>query len=114
MPHFRISGLDAKQVQFLSGTLSEDLSRALDCPIDWVTFSCTAPTLFCNGEVFTGTVFVHVEWFDRGEGVRDTVASILTDGILQKSKIQFITPPSIDVIFVDLKKENYYENGNHY
>lgn len=117
MPHIRMSGLDVPRVKALSAHLSQDLSKTIGCPIDWITFSVGNfgdGNIFCDGKIVRDTVFVHVEWFDRGSEVKDTVARIITDGIFETKRCKFSEIETVDVIFVDLKKEDYYENGQHY
>ncbi len=117
MPHIRISGLEIPRVKALSAELSEDLATVIECPTDWLTFSVGAMgdgNLFCNGELLKDTVFVHVEWFDRGQEVKNAVAKIITDGVLRTKRLKFAEIETVDVIFINLEKSDYYENGEHF
>ncbi len=117
MPNIRFSGIDIPRVKKLSEILSESLAKAIDCPIDWITFSIGAMgdgNLFCNGKLLGDTVFVHVEWFNRGLDVKDAVAKIITDSVLDTKRFKFAEIKTVNIIFVDIEKSNYYENGVHY
>ncbi|OOB80536.1 MAG: hypothetical protein BEN19_04375 [Epulopiscium sp. Nuni2H_MBin003] len=117
MPHIRVTGLDIPKVKALSAELTESLSQVIKCPADWITFSIGAlgdGDIFCNGNLLKDTVYVTVEWFDRGKNAKNLVAKILTEGILKAKSFEFDEINSVDVIFVDIEKENYYENGKHF
>ncbi len=117
MPHIRINGLDIPKVKQLSKDLSENLAEVVECPIDWISFSVGAAgegSVFCNGELAKDTVFAYVEWFDRGLDAKNAVAKIITDSILGSGKAEFSEVETVDVIFIDLDKSNYYENGEHF
>ncbi len=117
MPHIKITGLDTERVRILSRTVSKSLSEIIDCPIDWITFSIDTSsngTIFCNGALAKDTVFIHVEWFDRGCEIKDSVAKIITDGILHTKDFISTEIECVDVIFVNLEKSDYYENGKHF
>lgn len=107
MPNIKISGLETAKVRELSKKLTADLAKAIDCPADWLTFS-VGGDVFCCGEPATDTVFVHVEWFDRGGTTKDVVAKLINAAILG-GEIS-----TVDIIFVDLKKSDYFENGEHF
>ncbi len=113
MPHIDINGLNKEQVRGLSAEISADLSKVIDCPPDWITFSVSSE-IFSNGSLVNDTVIIHVEWFDRGREVKDMVVKILTDAVLQSTRAEFAEIETVDIIFVDLDKSNYYENGEHF
>ncbi len=114
MPHIKISGLAEPTVKALSAELTKSLSSAIDCPTDWLTFSADATNIYCNGNNVTDTVFVHVEWFDRGDNVKSTVAKIITGEILSPNKLNIANVETVDVIFINHEKTSYYENGEHF
>ncbi len=117
MPHIEISGLEIPRIKILSKELSESLSKAINCPIDWITFSVGAlgdTNIFCDGNLIEDTAYIHVEWFDRGADVKQTVANIITEGVFNTNKLEFPEIKTVDVIFVDLKKTDYFENGEHF
>ncbi len=117
MPNFKISGLDVPKVKKMSSLLSKELANVIECPVDWVTFSTDCLSngnIFCDGKLLEDTVFIHVEWFDRGRDVKNKVAKIITEGIMDKRQTEFSKIETVDIIFVDLDKSNYYENGEHF
>lgn len=120
MPNFKVTGLNTETVKKLSFDLSESLSKIIDCPVDWITFSMGATDencIFCNGQLLKDTIFVYVEWFDRGLDIKNKVAEIINNGIfdLNKGKSKEIeTIETVDIIFVNLEKGDYYENGESF
>lgn len=116
MPNIKVTGISVPEVKKMSLELSGSLSEAVDCPIDWLTFSigATDGEIFCNGEILNDTVFIHVEWFDRGIEAKNSVAKIITDYILENEINNFKHIETVDVIFVNLEKSDYYENGEHF
>ncbi len=109
MPNIKVSGVAVNHVQALSKELSIGLSKTIDCPEDWITFMYGNECVFSSGEVLQDTIFVYVDWFDRGQEVKDRVAIILSDALMQLEKIV-----TVNVIFNDMKKTDFFENGNHY
>ncbi len=117
MPIIKVSGLDIPRVKTLSAEITDDLAKAIDCPTDWITFTVGAlgdGNIFCMGELVKDTVYVHVEWFDRGAETKTAVAKIITDAVLQTKRIKSTKIETVDVIFVNLEKSDYYENGEHF
>lgn len=116
MPNMKCSGFEVDQVRELSGEVSETLAKVIECPIDWITFAVTSSDkeLFCNGQQLQNEVFVDVEWFDRGTEIKDKVASIITQGVRTIGKKGNLVFENITVVFTDLKKTDYYENGKHF
>ena len=114
MPHIKFSGLDVLRVKTLSKEISNDLSTVMNCPIDWITFTVGANgdgNIFSDGQLVKDTVIVHIEWFDRGQDIKDQVAKIITDAVYQTKRIKSAKIETINVIFVDLDKKDFYENG---
>ncbi len=109
MPRIIFDNLDNKTVKMLSTNLTSSLSKAIDCPEDWFTFVAQNNGMFCGGEEIDDTVFVSVEWFDRGEKVKNTVAGIITDVVSDIKTVETVT-----IVFKKLEKPDYYENGNPY
>lgn len=117
MPMLRFNGLDATKVQTLSKKLSQPLSEAIGCPTNWLYYtniSSDDSAIFCNGNEVTNEVYVHVEWFDRGQEIKDQVAKIITEMIQDNSVISCPDSMDVTVIFIELEKSSYYENGEHY
>ncbi len=116
MPNIKFSGVDAPTVQTLSHELSKSLSKTIGCPEDWITFIAgeSAGKIFCNGEVLTDTIFAYVSWFDRGQEVKNQVAKVITKSILTSDKAELATIETVNVVFIDMKKSDYFENGEHF
>lgn len=117
MPNIKICHLESKIVKRLSLNHTQALANIIDCPLDWLTFCAHTVennTLFCDGKPVHDTVFAYVEWFDRGNEIKQKIATYLTEAILalndtEKNKIAYV-----NVIFVDLKKSNFFENGTSF
>jgi phenylpyruvate tautomerase PptA (4-oxalocrotonate tautomerase family) len=56
-----------------------------------------------------GDPMVEVHWFDRGSEMKAQVAKKLTQVVQKYSKSEYIA-----VVFFDLPKTNYFENGQHF
>ena len=117
MPNIRVNHLETAEVMQLSRDLTECLSKEFNCPTDWITFSMGSAkeqTIFCEGKALTDTVTIFVEWFDRGQEVKDAVAKILTDGVNRLKRKETEKLETVTVIFVAFDPMNYYENGTHF
>ncbi len=114
MPHIKFEGLKKESVKRISQSLGSELAKVMDCPQDWISFFFVETAIFCCGEEAKDTVFIHVEWFDRGSEIKSAVSKIITDEILQSGKAEFHGIETVDVIFVDMKKSDFFENGEHF
>lgn len=117
MPNIKVNHLAVSEVKKLSGELTQHLSRVFDCPSDWVTFSVGTSgdeTIFCEGNVLRDAVTIFVEWFDRGQEVKDAVAKILTDGVNQLERSGEEKLETVTVVFIAFDPNDYYENGVHF
>lgn len=108
MPQLTCKGLQEKEVQSLSTTLAPKLSELMNTPEDWFTFEYLPVVSFVSGEKMTGEPSVDVRWFDRGQEVQDKIAKIITDSLMN------LGYKEVSVVFQALKKECFYDNGNHY
>jgi len=110
MPHFRFRAVEPQTVQTLSKPLTDALESLMKSPREDFTFEYIYTTFYHEGEVSSAYPFVEVLWFDRGQEVKDTVASIITQQVCD------VIGEDIDVavIFNALKPEDYYDNGEHY
>lgn len=117
MPNIRVNHLEVSEVTQLSRELTHRLSKELECPLDWITFSIGTPsgnTIFSEGNVLKDSVTMFVEWFDRGQEVKDAVARILTEGVYQLERKPTEKLETVTVIFIDIDPKDYYENGIHF
>lgn len=110
MPHFRLRAVEPQMVQSLSKTLIDDLEGVMKSPREDFTFEYIYSTFYHEGEVSKAYPFVEVLWFDRGQDAQDQVAQMVTRRVQEL----FEEPVNIAVIFTALKKNEYYDNGQHY
>lgn len=110
MPYIKVRGLEVEQVQSLSAQLTPLMAQIIGCPEDWLCFIHTSECAFTQGKAVAQEVFFHVEWFERGQGVKDALAQVLTQGV-QKMRP---TVETTTVVFVPQAKEDFFENGAHY
>jgi len=109
MPHLRIRGMKEEEIAKISTELLDELVRIIKVSRDHFTIEYIPSTFIFDGNINTKSdPFVEVLWFDRGEQIMKETANVIT---------QFIKPfdyKDIAVYFSDLKKEHYYENGEHF
>lgn len=109
MPHLRIRGMKEEEITKISTELLDELVRIINVPRDHFTIEYIPSTFICDGNINANKYpFVEVLWFNRGEKIMNETANVIT---------QFIKPFEYDdiaVYFNDLKKEHYYENGEHF
>lgn len=109
MPHLRFRGVKKEEVKEISKNLVDILAEKVECPRDYFTLEYLETTFFFdNQEGANGYPFVEILWFDRGYEVRKEVAKITTD-MLKQYNYNCVT-----VIFTDLGKDRYFENGEHF
>lgn len=108
MPQFTFKGLEEIQVKKLSKILAPTLSKLLNTPEDWFSFEYSSPIFYVSGEKVQVDASVEIRWFDRGQEIQDETALILNNALVN---LGYKEPT---VIFHALKKENFYENGQHY
>jgi hypothetical protein len=65
-------------------------------------------TFIKDGEVVEGNPVIEISWFDRGQEIQDKTAKIIT------KYIQLIGYTNVDIIFITLDENKYYENGVHF
>ncbi|USD60972.1 DUF1904 domain-containing protein [Vibrio sp. SCSIO 43140] len=110
MPHLRFRALEQEMVKTLSSPLVDELLPLMDCPREDFTIEHISSTFFFDAQQSYAYPFVEVLWFDRGQEVKDKVASVITNqvrSVLGKER-------DVAVIFVALEPNSYYDNGNHY
>lgn len=109
MPHLRIRALQESAVQELSITLPKELSQILNTPEDNFTVEKIATHFYRHGKALSdveGDPMIEFLWFDRGPEVRASAAKKVTELVRAYTKSEYIS-----VVFIDLPKENYFENG---
>lgn len=108
MPHIRVRGMELEQLKKVSKEMIDDLQSIIECPRDYFTLEYIHSTFIFDGEVSKGYPFIEVLWFDRGQEVQDRAASSITD------RVKKFGYEDVCVIFTDLPKHKYYENGQHF
>jgi hypothetical protein len=109
LPHIRLRGLDSQTVEKLSSTLVPNLSKIVGSPQDHFTFELVETQFFSAGKVVAGNPFVEVLWFPRSQEIQDACAKVITESLRR-----LVSDLDITIIFVELSKNGYYENGNHF
>ena len=109
MPHLRFRAITKENVQSLTENLAEILAILTASPIDNFTFEHVPTTFFKSGKEDRSFPFVEVLWFERPEATKQKVAEHLTTKIKQMTAAEDVV-----VVFFDLPKSNYFENGTHF
>lgn len=106
MPHIRVRGMTAPQVQELSAQLADELAVIINTTVDNFTFEQIASSFFANGRPDGGYPFIEVLWFERPTDVRQKTADHLT------ARVKRIVPNAdVVVTFQTLDRGCYFENG---
>lgn len=109
MPHLRFRGLTGPVVSLLSKELAGPLSEAVGSPQDHFTYEVIQTQYFFDGEYVGGSPFVEILWFAREQSIQNQVTEIIT------TQIKSLTPElDVVVVFTNLSKQSYYENGEHF
>lgn len=112
MPHIRIRAMTEVDVKNLSQTLPKELSALMNTPEDNFTVERLPTVFYRNGAVVAdreGDPMIEVHWFDRGAEMKQAAANKVTELVRNVSKSEYIA-----VVFFDLPKANYFENGKHF
>lgn len=108
MPQLIFRGISEQTIAAASREMVDDLTRIVGCPRDYFTLEY-CPTVFIgDGNVVAGASLVQVNWFERGQDVRDQVARCVT------KHLQMQGCAAVDVYFIALQEACYYENGEHF
>lgn len=109
MPHIRFKAVSMDVVKELSKVLPKDLAQIINTTEDNFSFELVNSQFFENGTVTAFYPFIEFAWFDRGQAVQDEVAKLLTREIKKRMAVEYVA-----VVFYDLPKSSYYENGEHF
>lgn len=112
MPHIRIRSLTEDQVKKLSQTLPKELSLIMQTSEDNFTTEKVQTTFYRHGDIVHdghGDPMVEIHWFDRGEAIKSQAAVKITELVKACTNAEYI-----NVVFFDLPKTNYFENGQHF
>ncbi len=109
MPHLRVRSLTPDQVAKLSTSLVSDLAEITGAPVDNFTMELVSTQFFQEGKVVTSFPFVEVFWFERPQAMQDACAALIT------KRVKDVVPEQdVVVVFTELAKDGYYENGKHF
>ena len=109
MPHIRMRALKKEHVQNLSEILVKDLAKTIATAEDNFTFEWIGSEFFFGGKATSSYPFVEVFWFARSQEVQDQVTLLITEKVKAETKTQDVV-----VVFQNLDKAAYYENGEHF
>lgn len=112
MPHLRIRSLSEAAVKVLSLNLPKELSKVLNTPEDNFTVEKVATTFYRGGEVQSedqADPMVEFLWFDRGAEARSAAAVKVTELVRPYTRSEYIA-----VVFINIPKDHYFENGKHF
>lgn len=107
MPQFLIKGMKMEDVQKISTQMVNELEEIIGCPRDYFRIEFVDSTLIEDGDIVAGCPMVQVNWFDRGQEVQDKVAVSITTNIQNAGYEQ------VEIFFIVLERNKYYENGTH-
>ncbi len=105
MPHLLIRGVSPDLIRSISKPLIEELAIVCQCPADHILLECLNTTACFDGEIVPSYPFVEVNWFDRGQSVRDLAAECVD------RHIRSLGFAEIEVAFRIYEEDSYYANG---
>lgn len=108
MPQIICRGLLEEEVCALSENLGGKLAEIVQVEPDWFVFEYINSKSFSMGKPLDKEVIIDLMWFDRGEEIKQKVQNEITDSI-KRLNYNLIT-----VIFHNLEKNSYFENGEHF
>lgn len=108
MPHLRFRGVQDSTVAMISQNAIQ-LADIIKTETQNFTFEKILTQFFEAGQFHLGNPFVEVFWFPRDEFTKQETAKYLTQSILQLEPHECVT-----VVFHDLNKNAYFENGKSF
>ncbi len=108
MPQIKIKGAELNHILFISKPMVDELQALLQVPREYFTIEYVEAVYIKDGSRDSGFPMIEVSWFDRGQELQDKTASIITRYVQTESY------KNVDVYFIPLLKNNYYENGTHF
>ena len=108
MPQIIFKGTEEADIINISKELLDELEKQTEIPRDYFTLEYVETVYIMDGERIKLYPLIEIIMFDRGEEIKDKIAGI-TDRLLRKEGYE-----QIEIYFTDLKKRDYYENGEHY
>ncbi|MHC1719079.1 MAG: DUF1904 domain-containing protein [Clostridiaceae bacterium] len=108
MPQIKIRGVEVNDICSFSKKMIDELEEIIKCPRSYFTIEHVPTILIADGDIVKAYPFVEVCWFDRDQEIKDKTALSITKAV-QEAGYENVT-----VIFTELMKNNYFENGTHF
>lgn len=108
MPQLMIRGMELTDIKRISASLTDELAQVVGCPRDYFTIEAVNTVFVADGSEVKGYPLVQVNWFDRGQEVQDRAAAVIDRHIRQTGY------EHIEIYFLTLFEDMYYENGKHF
>lgn len=109
MPHIRIRALSEPIVETLSAELPTKLAQVMHTSVDNFSVERIQTQFYKNGVHTEGDPMIEILWFDRGQELKIASAKIVTEEVQKLSNAEYVA-----VVFTNLPKESYFENGEHF
>lgn len=108
MPFLRFKSVEKETLLAISTKLVDDLVEIVAVPRDYFSLEYIPATFILDGAIANPTPLVEVAWFPRSQELQDQVAKCITKHLLKAGY------STVDIYFTKLKRERYYENGEHF
>ncbi|QDK38423.1 DUF1904 family protein [Bdellovibrio sp. NC01] len=108
MPHIRLRAVSTEVAKKVSQT-APDLAVAANTAVDNFTFELVATQFFTDGQPTESYPFVEVLLFPRPAEVKQKMTDIITNTIKAHGSYE-----DVIVLFQELNKDFYFENGKHF
>ncbi|QJD84421.1 DUF1904 family protein [Cohnella herbarum] len=105
MPHLLIRGVSPEQIRSISKPLVAELASHCQCPPDHILLECLHTTACYDGEIVPSYPFVEINWFERGQSVRDQAAECID------RHVRSLGIAEVEVAFRTYEANSYYANG---
>jgi hypothetical protein len=110
MPHLRVRGLSFEILESVGDLLVESLAEMTNTPNSHFTLEFQAITYLAVGGASPAYPFFEILWFDRGEETKRKIAAFIDELVRPLIPVG----QDVTVLFYDLDKSHYYENGEHF
>ncbi|WP_394139919.1 DUF1904 family protein [Cytobacillus oceanisediminis] len=108
MPHLFIRGITVDQTKEISVPLVKELAELCACGEENFTLEVVQSTFVFNQNEVPAYPFIEVKWFDRGKGVQNQFAKVVTN------HVQSLGVPEVEVAFTAFLETDYYLNGKSF
>lgn len=108
MPNIIIKGMEVSHVKEISKAMIDELEIIVGCPREYFTLEALETNFIVDGEQVAKDPFIQINWFDRGQEVQDQTAAAITKHICGAGY------KNVELFFILLERNNYYENGKHF